>query len=50
MQKTVVIDIVGLSANLIGEHTPFLSEYIKSRHITPIKPALPAVTTTSQSC
>lgn len=50
MQKTVVIDIVGLSANLIGEHTPFLSEYIKSRHITPIKPVLPAVTTTSQSC
>ncbi len=50
MNKTVVIDIVGLSANLIGEHTPFLSEYIKSRHITPIKPVLPAVTTTSQSC
>ncbi|MCA0234063.1 MAG: alkaline phosphatase family protein [Bacteroidetes bacterium] len=50
MQKTVVIDIVGLSANLIGEHTPFLSEYVKSRHITPIKPVLPAVTTTSQSC
>jgi predicted AlkP superfamily pyrophosphatase or phosphodiesterase len=50
MNKTVVIDIVGLSANLIGEHTPFLSEYVKSRHITPIKPVLPAVTTTSQSC
>ena len=50
MKKTVVIDIVGLSANLIGEHTPFLSEYVKSRHTTPIKPVLPAVTTTSQSC
>ncbi|WP_028523955.1 alkaline phosphatase family protein [Runella limosa] len=50
MNKTVVIDIVGLSANLIGEHTPFLSEYVKSRHITLIKPVLPAVTTTSQSC
>ena len=50
MQKTVVIDIVGLSANLIGEHTPFLSKYVKSRHITPIKPVLPAVTTTPQSC
>lgn len=50
MNKTVVIDIVGLSANLIGEHTPFLSEYVKSRHTTPIKPVLPAVTTTSQSC
>ncbi|RDB06752.1 alkaline phosphatase family protein [Runella aurantiaca] len=50
MQKTVVIDIVGLSANLLGEHTPFLSNYVKARHITPIKPVLPAVTTTSQSC
>ncbi|MEI7581291.1 nucleotide pyrophosphatase/phosphodiesterase family protein [Runella sp.] len=50
MKKTVIIDIVGLSANLIGEHTPFLSKYVKSRHITPIKPVLPAVTTTPQSC
>lgn len=50
MQKTVVINIVGLSANLIGEHTPFLHDYLKSRHITPIKPVLPAVTTTAQSC
>ena len=49
MNKTVVIDIVALSANLIGEHTPFLSKYLKDRHLTPIKPVLPAVTTTSQS-
>ncbi|WP_426291786.1 alkaline phosphatase family protein [Dyadobacter endophyticus] len=49
MNKTVVIDIVGLSTNLIGEHTPFLDAYIKKRHLTPIKPVLPAVTTTSQS-
>jgi predicted AlkP superfamily pyrophosphatase or phosphodiesterase len=49
MNKTVVIDIVGLSANLIGEHTPFLAEYLKTRHLAPIKPVLPAVTTTSQS-
>jgi len=48
MNKTVVIDIVGLSANLIGEHTPFLAKYLKDRHLTPIKPVLPAVTTTSQ--
>ncbi|KAA0991501.1 alkaline phosphatase family protein [Dyadobacter aurulentus] len=49
MNKTVVIDIVGLSVNLIGEHTPFLSKYVKKRALTPIKPVLPAVTTTSQS-
>lgn len=50
MKKTVVIDVVGLSANLIGEHTPFLKEYVSKRTITPIKPPLPAVTTASQSC
>lgn len=49
MKKTVVIDIVGLSANLIGEHTPFLKKYIEKRHLTSFKPVLPAVTTTSQS-
>jgi predicted AlkP superfamily pyrophosphatase or phosphodiesterase len=49
MNKTVVIDIVALSANLIGEHTPFLAGYLKNKHLTPIKPVLPAVTTTSQS-
>ncbi len=50
MQKTVVIDIVALSANLIGEYTPFLKKYLESRTLTPIKPVLPAVTTTAQSC
>ncbi|GAB2775133.1 alkaline phosphatase family protein [Rhabdobacter roseus] len=50
MQKTVVIDVVGLSANLIGEHTPFLKKYLQTRYLTPIKPVLPAVTTTAQSC
>jgi predicted AlkP superfamily pyrophosphatase or phosphodiesterase len=50
MQKTVVIDIVGLSANLIGEHTPFLTKYLQGRHLTPIRPVLPAVTTTAQTC
>lgn len=49
MNKTVVIDIVALSANLIGEHTPFLQSYISKRHLTPIKPVLPALTTSSQS-
>jgi predicted AlkP superfamily pyrophosphatase or phosphodiesterase len=50
MQKTVIIDIVGLSANLIGTYTPFLKKYLEGRTLTAIKPVLPAVTTTSQSC
>lgn len=50
MQKTVVLDIVGLSSSVIGEHTPFLQKFIAKNQLTHIKPAFPAVTTTSQSC
>lgn len=49
MQKTVVIDIVGLSESVISDYTPFLKSYIAKNHISKIKPVLPAVTTTSQS-
>ena len=49
MKKTVVIDVVGLSSNLIGKHTPFLENYIKSNNLCSIAPSLPAVTTAVQS-
>ncbi|SMC63713.1 alkaline phosphatase family protein [Pedobacter africanus] len=49
MKKTVVIDVVGLSANLVGEHTPFLQQYVKKRNLASIAPMLPAVTTAVQS-
>ncbi len=49
MQKTVVIDIVGLSESLLGQHTPFLDGYISGKKKSKIKPPFPAVTTTSQS-
>lgn len=49
MKKTVVIDIVGLSSSLIGDHTPFLKAYIAKNHLQSIKPMLPAVTTAVQS-
>jgi predicted AlkP superfamily pyrophosphatase or phosphodiesterase len=49
MNKTVVIDIVGLSTSVIGEHTPFLKKYIALKNITTIEPLLPAVTTSVQS-
>ncbi|MFA6084607.1 alkaline phosphatase family protein [Mucilaginibacter sp.] len=49
MNKTVVIDIVGLSASVIGEHTPFLKKYIQQKNLTTIEPLLPAVTTAVQS-
>ena len=49
MNKTVVIDIVGLSSSLIGEHTPFLKKYTEERNLQTIAPMLPAVTTSVQS-
>lgn len=49
MNKTAVIDVVGLSNSIIGEHTPFLKEYIAKNHLSLIQPMLPAVTTAVQS-
>lgn len=49
MKKTAVIDIVGLSESVIGEHTPFIQSYIQKHAIQRIKPPFPALTTTSQS-
>lgn len=49
MNKTVVIDVVGLSSSIIGEYTPFLKEYIAKNHFGSIRPMLPALTTSVQS-
>src|SRR5690606_35526252 len=49
MNKTVVLDVVGLSSALIGDHTPFLTAYLKKNHLTKIAPMLPAVTTAAQT-
>jgi predicted AlkP superfamily pyrophosphatase or phosphodiesterase len=49
MKKTVVIDVVGLSYSLIGEHTPFLKQWFAGKHQATIDPMLPAVTTAVQS-
>ncbi len=49
MKKTVVINVVGLTKRLIGEHTPFLRSFLASGHSGFVKPVLPAVTCTAQS-
>jgi predicted AlkP superfamily pyrophosphatase or phosphodiesterase len=49
MKKTVVLNVVGLSASVIGEHTPFLKNYIAGRKLSFIEPVFPAVTTPAQS-
>ncbi|MEO1012740.1 MAG: nucleotide pyrophosphatase/phosphodiesterase family protein [Bacteroidota bacterium] len=49
MQKTVVINVVGLTKRLIGEHTPFIKSFLEDGAHTTIKPVLPAVTCSAQS-
>ena len=49
MDKTIVLNVVGLTPELIGEHTPFLSKWQKKGKTTSIKPVLPAVTCTAQA-
>lgn len=41
MKNTIVINVVGLTHELIGEHTPFLSSFEKRAKIAYIKPVLP---------
>ncbi|OKL40243.1 alkaline phosphatase family protein [Pontibacter flavimaris] len=50
MQKTVVINVVGLTQSLIGRHTPFLAEWTeKTAQQAAIHPVLPAVTCAAQA-
>ena len=49
MKKTVVINVVGLTKRLIGEHTPFISSFLEKGNLSYIKPMLPAVTCSVQS-
>lgn len=49
MKRTAVINVVGLTESLLGEHTPQISAFRKRQHLAHIKPAFPAVTCTAQS-
>lgn len=51
-QKTVVLDVVGLTRSLISsEYTPFLHGYLRQPDVAcrDIEPAFPAVTCPAQS-
>lgn len=48
MHRTVVLNVVGLTSNLL-RHTPFLSSWASEGQVVPVKPALPAVTCTVQA-
>lgn len=49
MRKTVVINVVGLTKRLIGEHTPHIKSFLEKGKQAVIRPVLPAVTCTAQS-
>ena len=49
MNKTVVINVVGLTKRLIGEHTPFIKSFLEKGKSSFIRPVIPAVTCTAQS-
>ncbi len=49
MNKTVVINVVGLTKRLIGEHTPFIKSFLENGNYSLIDPVLPAVTCSAQS-
>ena len=49
MNRLAVINVVGLTEALIGEHTPRIVEFAKRGALAKISPAFPAVTCTAQS-
>ena len=49
MNKTVVINVVGLTKRLIGKHTPFIQSFMDKGSSSFIKPVLPGVACSAQS-
>jgi len=49
MNRLAVINVVGLTEALIGEHTPRIADFVKRGALSRIAPAFPAVTCTAQS-
>lgn len=49
MNRLAVINVVGLTESLIGEHTPRIAEFRKRGAMAHIAPAFPAVTCAAQS-
>lgn len=49
MQKTVVLDIVGLTQSLLGKKTPFLAKWAADAQKAAVHPVFPAVTCTAHA-
>ena len=49
LHKTAVLNVVGLTPSLIGEHTPRIKEFLQSGWSAQLEEPFPAVTCTSQA-
>jgi len=49
MNRLAVLNVVGLTESLIGEHTPRIAAFLERGKLAHIRPAFPAVTSTAQS-
>ncbi|MGE3311558.1 MAG: alkaline phosphatase family protein [Limisphaerales bacterium] len=49
MPRTAILNVVGLTPRLIGEHTPRIRAFAEGRKTARVAPAFPAVTCTAQS-
>ena len=49
MRPTLVLDVVGLSPELLGDDTPHLNELVRAGVLRPLATVTPAVTCTVQS-
>ncbi len=49
MQRTAVLNVVGLTTRLIGHHTPNIRAFLERNKLAVVEPVLPAVTCTAQA-
>jgi predicted AlkP superfamily pyrophosphatase or phosphodiesterase len=49
MQRTAILNVVGLTTRLIGDHTPKIRSFMERNRLARVEPVLPAVTCTAQS-
>ena len=50
MERSAILNVVGLTPGLLGEDTPHLQKFLQDgADLVPVKPVLPAVTCTAQS-
>ncbi|MEX0638983.1 MAG: nucleotide pyrophosphatase/phosphodiesterase family protein [Balneolaceae bacterium] len=49
MKRTALVNVVGITRELIGSHTPFLRSWINSGGCRPVRSMLPAVTCSVQA-